>query len=143
MRNGAGWPKNLAPADPSRHGSLRAWAIRVPLDADAEPARPTGGGEDVAARFLSRDYGGYWDLWISDDKAVIEREAFKVYGERCDIGGVRLEVEAVRVKPDGSGVVRYSVEDHPTGETFFLVEDGQWLIDVGPKSAEDAASGTC
>lgn len=120
----------------------------APASSAAEPSEspePEGEPEtlDAAAaaaqeyvdRYTSNDFGGAYDLLKTSNQEAISREDWVRVAETCANTGLPIEVEGVRLKDDGSAVVRYVVGGFKDTR-YVWYEDGTWL------SSSDWADGT-
>lgn len=85
--------------------------------------------KEAADRFGAQDYAGSWDQWNKVGKAAIPRDEYVKYAEACDLGGVPLKIDDIRMEGDSTAVVRYEFASFKQARTF-IYEDGRWRTKV-------------
>lgn len=109
----------------------------------ADEASLKAAAEEVSLRYSSKDFGGYWDLWSAADKKQTSRDALVAYAEKCEWGGLPLEIQMARLEPDGkTGIVRAGL-GNIARTTPYVVEDGGWKQDTSEETHKTVASGKC
>jgi hypothetical protein len=109
------------PAAPEPEG-VTASSDSAPSKASAEAF-----ATEAAERVSAQDYAGSWALWDSASKKQVPQGAYVNYGETCDIGGVPVSVDSVRLDGAERAVVRFEAAGYKQARTL-VFEDGSWAL---------------
>jgi hypothetical protein len=83
--------------------------------------------KEAAARVSAQDYAGSWELWDSASKKQVSLDAYVKYGEACDIGGVPVSVDSVRMEGDNKATIRFEAAGFTQARTL-IFENGAWSL---------------
>jgi hypothetical protein len=125
------------------HGAVQSSVLREPV---GYPVQTPGGAEVTLAaatraaqenidHFTDGDFGAVWERMEQDVRDGISKADFVSFYETCKKPGAPVDVNSLRLEPDGKAVV--SMMSHGVQRIRYLVyEDGAWNM----KATEDFAA---
>ena len=114
-------PRPKSSASPTKTATVKA----EPQTVEAAKAFAT----ETSARIAAQDFGGAWDQWDKASKTRVNRDDYVKYGETCDIGGVPVTVDDIRLESETKATVRLEAMGFKQARTL-LYEDGAWRLKV-------------
>lgn len=82
---------------------------------------------EASDRIAAQDFAGAWEQWDKASKAKISRDDYVKYGETCDLGGVPVTVDDIRLESDTKATVRLEALGFKQVRTV-VYEDGKWRL---------------